>query len=337
MKTSGNARLFATILLLVSSAIMLAVSACDAGEGDVNATGSGAVASPQTPVTSTPPGVEARRCSPPRPHEPGDYQETVVSGGLQREFTLHVPTSYTGEGAVPLVLNFHGLGSNAGQQAAFSGLPAKSDEEDFVLVTPQGRGEVPYWSAFEANSADVVFVGVLLDTLEEQLCIDSDRIYSTGLSNGGLMSARLACDLSSRIAAVAPVAGFAMPEECSGGRAVSVVAFHGTDDPILPFDGGPVGLPGIDFTMRSVGDAFADWAVHDGCAREDQEAQIAEHVRRRQYDGCDDGAVVELYVVEGGGHTWPGGTLEAEFLGPTTHEISATDLMWDFFQAHPMP
>ncbi len=337
MRLRVGVQMRAALLLVISSATILAGAACDAGGGEDGVAGTGTAASAQWLATRTSGSIAAQGCVPARPHEPGTHDRTIISGGVERQYTLHVPPSYTGEEAVPVVLNIHGLGSNAGQQAAFSGLPGKSDEAGFVLVMPQARGEPALWSAFKANSADVLFVSLLLDDLERRLCVDSDRVYSTGLSMGAMISARLACDLSGRIAAIAPVAGFAMPRDCSSERAVSIVAFHGTDDPILPFDGGPVGLPGIDFTVRSVGEAMADWAVHDGCIGGPKVELVTEHVRRLTFDGCDGGATVELYVVEGGGHTWPDGTLEAEFVSATTREISANDLMWDFFQAHPMP
>lgn len=330
-------------VIVISIAIVWLAGACNGGSSGGEATTlTGAAVKTETPAavepeTSSSAQIVSQDCGSGRPHEPGSDDRTIVSGEVEREYKLHVPSSYTGEEAAPLVLNFHGLGSNAEQQATFSGVSEKAEEAGYIVVTPQGTGEAPFWNAFTANSPDVIFVGDMLDALEQELCIDADRVYSTGMSNGAMMSSRLACDLPSRIAAVAPVAGVSMPEDCPEGRAVAVMAFHGTDDRVLPFEGGAVGVVGIDSTVRPTEEMVADWAARNGCASEPQDERITEHVRLLRYDGCDDDATVELYVIEGGGHTWPDGALEAEFLGTTTREINATDLMWEFFEQHPMP
>ncbi len=238
---------------------------------------------------------------------------------------------------MPLVLNWHGLGGRASDQL-YSGLPAKADEAGFIVVAPQGLGNPANhnFATIAASPDDVAFTGDMLDALEKQLCIDSARIFSTGISNGAQMSGRLACDLSERIAAIAPVSGshfppFSpdIPEEpgCFSTRPVAIIAFHGTADSVIPFNGGP-GIFGI--TFRPIEDTvIPEWAAHNGCAAEPVADQVTENVGRVRYQGCDQDATVELYVIEGGGHVWPGA------LG-ATQEISATELMWEFFQAHPL-
>ena len=290
-------------------------------------------------------------CDPARTHDAGDFSETIDSGGLTREYTLHVPPSYTGAEAVPLVLNWHGLGSNAEQQADLSGLSAKADAEGFIVVMPQGLGETLHhnFTRTATEADDVAFTGDMLDELEAELCIDSARIFSTGKSNGAQMSTRLACNLSERIAAVAPVSGAYYPPftpdfpgepGCVSTRPAALIAFHGTADTVFPFAGGP-GLLGVIF--RSFEDEIMpDWAAHNGCTVGPMHEPVTANVRLVRYEGCDENATVELYVVEGGGHTWPGSTFEVspeveDVLGVTTHEISANDFMWDFFVAHPMP
>ncbi|MDP3767278.1 MAG: hypothetical protein Q8S13_04635, partial [Dehalococcoidia bacterium] len=131
-------------------------------------------------------------------------------------------------------------------------------------------------------------------------------------------------------------------ETCSDTRAVPVIAFHGTADAIVPFAGGPGGIPGFQTNFRlpiddatPAEDVMSDWAQHDGCASGRQESQVSNQVRLIRYETCTDGAVVDLYAVDGGGHTWPD-AVDIPGLGKTTHEINATDLMWTFFQAHPM-
>jgi hypothetical protein len=170
------------------------------------------------------------------------------------------------------------------------------------------------------------------------------------MSNGGQMSIRLACSLSSRIAAIAPVAGAYYPpfrpvdppgpwqnsaETCPDTRPVPIIAFHGTDDATVPFEGGP-NRPDIDNTTPD-DDVMQLWAAHNGCTSGRQESPISSEVRLVTYTGCDDDADALLYIVDGGGHTWPGSPYEIPELGYTTQEISATDLMLEFFEAHPMP
>ncbi len=305
---------------------------------------------------------DAGTCNPARQHDAGTFADQTIttSDEREREYLLHVPPSYTGVEALPLVFGFHGLTGTAAQQADFSQLPAKADEEGFLLVMPQGLSteliEGFHWNNLMLGGTeadDVAFIDELLDSLEAQLCVDAARIYSTGLSNGAEMSVRLACSLSDRIAAVAPVAGVYFPpmvEELPEGvgcpltRPVPIIAFHGTADPIIPFDGGPLGeAVGLDLTFRDIDDAILpEWAAANGCDSVPTEEPVTENVRVIRYQGCDQDVTVELYVIEGGGHTWPGSTFELpaaaeEVIGFTTQEISANDLLWDFFVAHPMP
>jgi polyhydroxybutyrate depolymerase len=192
-----------------------------------------------------------------------------------------------------------------------------------------------------------VFIADLLDLLEAELCVDTDRIFSTGMSNGGQMSTALACRLSHRIAAIAPVAGTEFLEPCDG-TPVPILAFHGTEDLVLPYTGGglnattiadlhlwkgnvPPGMPaplGIDESMEL-------WAAHNGCDAEPVEERISAEVVRRSWSGCD--AATVLYVVEGGGHTWPGKPVEGfeETLGHTTTDVDATQLMFELFLGEP--
>jgi polyhydroxybutyrate depolymerase len=287
------------------------------------------------PAATTTPASAQADCMPARPHELGNFPGTLTSGGLERQYLLHVPTSYTGDDATPLVVNLHGHGSNAGEQAIYSGLLVKAEEKGFIVVTPQGTGAEPHFNftTVEAGAPnDVAFISDLLDTLESELCVDPSRVYAAGISNGAAMSVTLACLLSNRIAAIAPVAGLFFFPGCPSIRPVSVIAFHGTDDKLVPFEGGPVG----DLQAPPVEDSLQQWAEHDECTSGPQDERVSDHVRLRRYDDCAEGATVELYAVEGGGHTWPGATIDVP-LGATTHEISATDLMWAFFEAHPKP
>ena len=345
---SSRARRLALSLAVSLSFALPLLAACDDSDGgelplaDGSATPAegGAIETPgpsgERPTSADRPS-EGATCSPARSHEAGNTEGTLAFQGADRTYLLHVPPSYDGDEAVPLVLNLHGLGSSAREQAAYSGLPAKADAEGFVVVSPQGQGPIAYWNVAR-GAADVSFLGELLTALEEQLCIDPARVYSTGISNGALMSSRLACDLSDRIAAVAPVAGVSFPNACTPARPVPVVAFHGMADSIVPFEGGPIGIAALrSFIAQPVRESVAKWADHNGCAAAPREEQVSEHVTLVSHEQCTEGATVELYSVDGGGHTWPGAAVDVAALGATTREISATDLHWEFFAAHPKP
>ena len=300
------------------------------------------------PSRAAPVSASSSTCDPPLPHATGTFPDETFTptGSTERTYRLHVPSSYDGGQATPLLFNFHGFTSNAFDQDIYSQLPQTAETEGFILVTPQGTlndDGLAFWNSSQNPPPapdDVGFVDQLLTSLQSQLCIDPARVFSTGISNGGFMSSRLACVLSGRIAAIAPVAGTTFPGSCDA-RPVPVIAFHGTNDLL-------VSLGPIENT------AIPGWASHNACTGPTEQDPLAgtAGVRLVRYDGCDGGATVELYVVfdvdtvtagdQGGGHTWPGSTLVLppafkDLLGQTTQEISANALMWDFFLAHPLP
>jgi len=259
---------------------------------------------------------------------------TMTSGAIAREYRLHLPPGLSMAKATAVVLNFHGLGSNAVQQEAYSGLVPVSDREGFILVTPDGTGTTRAWAALASIPTgvdDVLFTKDLLDRIQADLCVDTARVYSTGMSNGAFMSSRLACVLSDRIAAIAPVAGVNFPlEPC--GTPVPVLAFHGTIDRTVPFEAGLI------FGVLPYAGArtyASDWASYNHCAVSPDVEKISESVARENFSKCS-GADVSLFVVKGGGHTWPGASIEIGRPGETTKEISAAEEIWKFFAAHPL-
>jgi polyhydroxybutyrate depolymerase len=296
-------------------------------------------------------------CTPSRPHASGTSVQTIMTADGSRSYRLHVPPSYTGSSAVPLVLDFHGATSSAVAQEFYSAYSTKADAEGFIVVYPDGltTAAIPYthfnaWQLSSPEPNDVAFTNTLLDALESQLCIDTSRVFSTGMSNGGIMSVRLACSMSSRIAAIAPVAGAYYPpdanninpsETCGDTTPVPIIAFHGTADTVVPFNGGLGGVNGTtNFRLpldnnTPAEDVLADWSAHNSCVGARQESQIDTEVRLIEYTGCVRNATAQLYAVDGGGHTWPGAVDQAQ-LGYTTHQISATNLSWAFFVAHPL-
>jgi polyhydroxybutyrate depolymerase len=214
-------------------------------------------------------------------------------------------------------------------------MSTKSDGEGFVVVYPDGLGSS--WNAgaccgtsMSTNVDDVGFVSDLIDALQSQLCIDAKRVYATGFSNGGFLSHKLACEMSTRIAAIAPVSGVLAPPVCNPTRPVPVMHFHGTGDAVVPYDGSMA----MGFT--SAPDTFAGWGARNGCTGAPTESFRKNDAHCASYSGCNAGATVTLCTIDNGGHEWPGG-LPVPPLGYTTTNISATDAMWDFFRDHPMP
>jgi polyhydroxybutyrate depolymerase len=272
----------------------------------------------------------------------GDLTLNLTSGGFARDSLLHVPSSYDpGKGAM-LVLNFHGFSSNAAEQVLLTSMNTEADARGFVVATPDGLGNG--WNAGDcctelqpSNVDDVQFTRDLLALVESQYCIDPSRVYATGMSNGGFLSHRLACALSDTIAAVAPVAGVLGidPTTCVPTRPVPILDFHGTADPVVPYDGGPAAklVPGV--TFRSVPTTMDFWRGANAClgaATVDYQFGTATCTR---WSDCAGGADVELCTLVGEGHEWPGG-LPVPTLGASTNDVVATRRMVDFFVAHPM-
>ena len=238
-----------------------------------------------------------------------------------------------------MLLEFHGYGASPQQQLVYGNFGPLSEREGFLVVAPAGQGSPRHFTlqgATGGDQDDVEFVADLLDHLEQRFCIDTARIYTTGMSNGGAMSAVLACRLSDRIAAFASVAAVVWGPQCAQARPVPIIAIHGTADPLVPFEGGRVECCGNP-TIASTPGTMANWAAHDGCAPDPVEEPVAGVVRVRRWEGCAPGGDVRLYIVEGGGHTWPGARVGLSSLGETTKDIDATEVIWDFFADKRLP
>jgi len=283
----------------------------------------------------------------------GNYRDSIFVAGRWRTFLVHVPAGAVPEVYVPLLLAFHGGGGSSDNLRAMSHLDAVADHRGFLVVFPQalgswadGGGDTP---PPEQVVDDVAFVAALLDTLATRHRILLERVFATGISSGGFFAERLACDLSGRVAAVASVAATMSDSlflRCDPPRAVPFVLIHGTDDHWVPYAGGAVTLV-PNYVAMAVDSAIAFWVRHNGCTGvtavvyEPNRALFDGTLVRRETTGaCPDNATVVLYAVEGGGHTWPGGTIDpilAWLLGLTSRDIDAGETMWDFFSQHPMP
>ncbi|WP_024800310.1 PHB depolymerase family esterase [Nocardia sp. BMG51109] len=286
---------------------------------------------------------------------PGTSRQQFAAAGKSGSYAQDVPAA---DAPLPLVLDLHGYLEPAEVQRAMSGVAQFGIEHGFATVTPQiDEPGLPRWD-FAENSGDITYLSDLITHVESALCVDQRRIYVTGLSMGAFTTSSLACRLADRIAAVAPVAGLRDFSWCEPARAIPVVAFHGTADPIVAYTGGagpnarflpspdgsgsaggrdrPGGVDGPG--EASIPDNAAAWARRNGCEPEPVRLQVAADVTLSSY-ACPEHADVEFYSVVGGGHTWPGAVSSISpepLVGTTTGSISANQIMWDFFRAHPL-
>ncbi|HUL32370.1 MAG TPA: PHB depolymerase family esterase [Candidatus Eisenbacteria bacterium] len=279
-----------------------------------------------------------------------DSRGSIVVDGVERTYHLHVPPSYDGTLPVPLVLALHGrLGTGEGQER-LSHFDSVSDSHGFIVVYPDGlnrswadgRGKTP---SDEKGINDIKFLSELIRKLDGEYKIDRARVYATGMSNGGFMSGRLACDLSQQIAAVGIVAASLSSNTaaaCHPAKPVAVLIMQGTADPLVPFQGGELGKNGDRGLVLSHVAAVEQFRVLDGCPVEGKRRQIPDSagdgtsINIAEFMPCSGGAEVRSYAIEGGGHTWPGGVqyLPAAFIGKTSHNLDASETIWEFFARH---
>ncbi len=285
------------------------------------------------------------------PLTPGEHIRSLVVSDRQRNYLLHVPRSYDGTKAVPVILAFHGGGSNARQMEHFCGLTDKAEAEGLLVVYPNGTGRTEQLLTWNGGNCcgyaqhekvdDVEFVRKLLDDLETVARVDVDRVYATGMSNGAIMTYLLADELSDRIAAIAPVAGPMGKTECHPKRPVPVLHFHGTDDKFAPFKGGRGERSLSQAEFHSVEHSIGCWVKANECQAEplvtEEKAKVEDgtKVTRKTWGGGKNGSEVVLIEITSAGHTWPGRQPALLFLGKSTKNISANDEMWEFFKKHP--
>lgn len=277
----------------------------------------------------------------------GDSTRTLNYDGKTRRYLLHVPAGKARTRPIPVVLVFHGGGSNADSIRQLTGFSALADQERFLAVYPDGAGRLPRvltWNggtccgyAMERHVDDVGFVRAIIGDLRNLLPIDAKRIYATGLSNGAILSYRLACEASDLMAAIAPVAGTQNLARCSPQEPVSVLHIHGTADQHLPYAGGigSKSLTGVRYL--SVDESIRFWVERNRCHPAPKTQERGE-VRYEAYAGCAAGSAVDLYTVVGGGHAWPGSKGPAWRGGDEpSSAMDATRMIWEFFAAHSKP
>lgn len=263
--------------------------------------------------------------------------DTIQHGGMARDYMVYVPAAYTGNQPVPLMFNLHGYTSNNAQQNFYANFKPIADTANFIMVLPNGTfdlGGDRYWNVGFAPSPvdDAGFLNTLIDEMINTYNIDTMRIYSTGMSNGGFMSYEMACQ-NGRIAAIASVTGSMTPtsyDNCSPQRPIPVMEIHGTADATVPYSGSAI--------MKHIDTVVQYWVNHNQCDptpvhtavpnTNSLDGATADHY---VYSGGNSGASVELFKVNGGGHTWPGSPI---VIGTTCQDFNACAEIWRFFSQY---
>lgn len=290
---------------------------------------------------------------------PGNHDESIVMGSrsakLTRTFIVHVPRGFDGKSRVPVVIMLHGAGGSGAGAIGETGWDVKADREGFVAVFPDGTPPHPLlparfllnprlWNDGSGRGAigveqvnDLGFISAMIDFLEARYCADPARIYCTGFSNGASMAFSVGLNLSDRVAAIAPVSGHLWYRNQTLAYPVPLLFIIGTEDPLNPIDGGTVKLPWATTEYHPpIEDTLKEWERMLGCGPQVETAR-GNGVREITYDQCAKGGEVVYYRVRGLGHIWPGGknSLPEKWVGKPSDSLNATDVIWDFFKAHP--
>lgn len=259
--------------------------------------------------------------------EPGVHTGiTVDVEGVSRSYDLFVPASYDPTAAAPLVVNFHGLFGSPSQQAEFSQFDPIAEAHGMLVAYPEGVG-----ASFNAGGCcgqassdgvdDVGFARALVADVSIKMCVDPQRVYATGMSNGGHMAHRLACEAADLFAAAASVTGILHVAGCTPARPISMIQFHGTSDLIVGYDGVP--------------EMMAAWADRNGCEPTTEVIFEQGDMRCETWPGCDAGVAVSLCTIDGGGHCWPGNG--SCLFGHSSTELHASEVIATMFDAQPLP
>jgi polyhydroxybutyrate depolymerase len=264
---------------------------------------------------------------------PGDHDFTLEHAGKERRYRVYVPPGLGARERRPLVVNMHPLVLNGPAQEIFSGMKRAADEHRMIVAYPSGLNGS--WNAgvccAPSNTSkedDVGFIRQMVAAVEAKVCVDANRVYATGHSNGAFMSHRLACEASDLITAIAPASGtLGIPiPDCKPTRPVPVLHFHGTSDPLVPYGGG---------NGESVPDTITFWATHDGCTDTPVKTYEKGAVHCEARTKCSGGSQVELCTAERGGHCWPGSATCP--VGAPITDIDGNDYMMTFFERFRMP
>lgn len=290
--------------------------------------------------------IEARRAE--RQQRPDLSAQEIDVNGKKRSYILHLPPSHKKGAKLPLVIALHGGGGNAENMVNMSGFSEKADKENFAVVYPNGSGRFgnilltfnaigccSY--AMKEKVDDVAFISKLIDSLAADYSIDTKRVYVTGFSNGALLSHLIAAELPNKIAAAAPVAGAVFVSTPKPKGKVAMLMIHGMDDTAVPVNGGmstrSIVNPNQSEPFKSVADTTRYWTVNSNC-NSSPEKTVKGNVTTEKFTGCSGGSDVEVVLIKGGLHAWPGGKKGRDEGDEPSRDLNATDVIWDFFKAH---
>ncbi len=283
-------------------------------------------------------------------------RHTITVDGRERHYYLHLPAGRESDEPLPLVLALHGGGrrGDARRAADAYGFKALADRERFIVAYPNGIGNAwndgrgfNYDGPIETDVDDVGFLSALIDHLIREHNADAHRVYMTGLSNGGMMTLRFACELTSKLAAIAPVIA-SIPTNilgtCRPSTHLPVLVMNGTADPLVPWDGGYVRFRRTTMgRVVSTDQTVQFWVGHNGCKSEptivplpDKDTNDNSTVDVVTYANSKNGSEVILYAIQGGGHTLPGSIIpdRPRLLGHKNMDIQASEVIWTFFKRH---
>ncbi len=282
------------------------------------------------------------------------FSPSIEIDGLNRSYTLHTPTGDHEKEMYPLIIALHGGGGTAKSmirltQGRFNKI---ADRDGAFVVYPEavrrhwneGR-DLPISFAHRNNVNDVGFIRKLITSLVNNYPIDPERVFVTGMSNGGLMAYKLACAMPELITAIAPVTATIPTDilaECSNVEGTGLMIVNGTEDPYMPYHGGTISILGMDRgEVISTGKTVHHWLRQNGCQVHSEKKMMPNTVHHDKttatqyfYSDCTSGVKVALYRVEGGGHTWPGGRQyqRKESVGKTSKDFNACEEIWQFFE-----
>lgn len=285
---------------------------------------------------------------------PGDYGRKMVWQKLTRFYKFRVPVGYRKDKPIPVMLILHGGGGYPGAVRYQTDFDKLADREGFIAVFPAGHhsnftDRLLQWNDGRPTTKDpsfnmiddVGFVAALLDDVAKYFNIDKNRVYATGISNGSMMTYRLACELSDRIAAIATVSGQRAVGEYGQKplRSISVMHFHGKKDKFALYDGGAPKVSFFESGLKSVQETIQTWVAHNGCSAKQLKTERLGQAVITYYGACNDNNEVILVTLEDGGHTWPGGKMVVSEIkyktGPVNQDISSMEMIWEFFKKHP--
>jgi len=261
---------------------------------------------------------------------------SFTHNSIVRSYIVHLPTGYNASNQYPLVINMHGYTSNASQQQSYSQMNVVADTAKFIVVYPDGVNNA--WNAgYGLNSSidDVGFISALIDTMKNNFSVNANKVFACGMSLGGFMSYRLACELENKIAAIASVTGLmstGVASSCQNNCPIPVMDFHGTTDPTVNYNGG-AGFISADSVIKT-------WIAKDGCPQTPAATNIPDinttdgcTVTKYVYSPGQNFSEVIFFKITGGGHTWPG-AVPVPSSGNTNKDIKASGEIWNFFRTH---